>query len=97
MCRINTFLLSQHTDLILSADRVLWFRQEACVLRWREQIEIIVAEIERTELYYGFFAKAWEALSRSATDTGPHTHRFLSGKMAFCLKKRDLYRQLMSK
>lgn len=60
--------------------------------RWKEEVEILRAEIARTKRTFLFFAKAWGARIEDDPDT-----ILALGKNAYCRKMRSMYNRLIGK
>lgn len=66
-------------------DRVKWFRDRADRDRFREEVEILEAEFQRTVISFGRMSEVW---SQMATDaTGP-------GSAAYAHRKAAMYKGL---
>ncbi|KDQ18592.1 hypothetical protein BOTBODRAFT_171407, partial [Botryobasidium botryosum FD-172 SS1] len=72
------------------ADRVLWFRARARRDRWLEEVEILEAEIARSEKYFQFYAEAW----RRQVGANPDT-QLGRGRNAYCHKMERVYKYLV--
>ena len=71
--------------------KVLWFRAEAKVTRWYEEVRLLEAEIDRAKLYFQYFADAWTA----AIDDDPTTLLAYASN-AYCYKMAAMYKQSLS-
>jgi hypothetical protein len=66
-------------------DRVKWFRDRADRDRFREEVEILEAEFERTMTSFNRLSDVWTQLASSAT--GP-------GRAAYAWRKAVMYQGL---
>jgi len=68
-------------------DRVKWFRERADRNRFREEVDILEAEFERTTLSHMRMTKVWTQLADRYTPTHP-------GSAAYAHKKAHMYLEL---
>ena len=80
----NSFLPYFYPYLV---DRVKWFRDRADRNRFREEVDILEAEFERTTLSHRRMAEVWTQLA----DTPTHP-----GSAAYAHKKVAMYSQLQN-
>lgn len=74
-----------HNFFFFKVDRVKWFRDRADRDRFREEVEILEAEFERTVLSHTRMADVWTQLADASS--GP-------GAEAYAHKKACMYRGL---
>jgi hypothetical protein len=85
-CVIPSLLsLTLHFTPETSGDRVQWFKAEAEVLRWLEQVELKHCEFVRVIRSLGFTSRAWKAAAGSCSK---------KGYSAYALRKAALYETL---
>jgi hypothetical protein len=67
------------------ADRVQWFEVRASKDRWREEVEILEADIGRCSRFFETYQAAWEDLSKGEVSRGTK---------AYCLKVSNMFLEL---
>lgn len=72
-------------------DRVQWFRYQAQMERWTEEVDILRAELKRTKAFFSFWAGTWLKLVDPAAST-----RFEQGRNAYAQKVSLMYTKLAS-
>ena len=72
--------------------KVLWFREEAKVSRWREEVQLLEAEIKRSKLFFEHCADVW----RANIDANPESIEGFAAN-AFCWKQVDVYNRMRGK
>src|SRR5215471_8085830 len=91
--KASHFLSDQHKSpqLISSllGDRVQWFRAEAEMQRWQEQVEQKLAELLRTIRSFGKMKDIWSQLSSMQPNTLP-------GHIAYANRQSAMYARLES-
>lgn len=82
----NTCFCVERQMLIcfISGDRVQWFRAEAEMQRWQEQVEQKLAELLRTIRSFGKMKETWTELSLTQASNLP-------GHVAYAKKKASMY------
>jgi hypothetical protein len=75
--------------VFVSGERVQWFRAEADMQRWQEQVEQKLAELLRTTRSFDKMSKTWTALSLTQLSNLP-------GHIAYAKKKASMYEQMES-
>jgi hypothetical protein len=65
-----------------SGDRVHWFRAEAELYRWLEQLELKHADFERSIQAFGKTEEMWTAVARTERDRGRLGHAAFAGRQA---------------
>ena len=73
----------------VSGERVQWFRAEAEMQRWQEQVEQKLAELLRTIRSFDKMSKTWTALSLTQPSNLP-------GHIAYAKKKASMYEKMGS-
>lgn len=87
----NPILHVKHPTLIafVSGERVQWFRAEADMQRWQEQVEQKLAELLRTTRSFDKMRETWAALSLTPPSNLP-------GHIAYAKKKASMYETMES-
>ena len=78
--------------LPLLVGRVLWFRQEAKVARWSEEIQLVEKEIQRSKLFFRDRAALWR--SKVKVDV-KMANMATFGRNAYCMKRAAVYDRLL--
>lgn len=69
----------------ITGDRVQWFRAEAEMERWQEEVEIKQADFIRCINYFGKMSDVWMSLQGSITSPG---------KIAYAKKKSAMFKEM---
>jgi len=76
---------TEYEDWTKEIDRVQWFRAQADMWRWQEELEILEEEFRRTARAFDRMAFVWKELA------GKHTRR---GYVAYAHEKSAMYRDM---
>ena len=85
-----SFVLVHTHDNSLEVGRVVWFRQEAKVARWCEEVQLLQQEIYRSKQFFRNRAALWRSQVELKLRDLP-----TFGKNIYCLKRAAMYDRLL--
>lgn len=75
-------------------DRVQWFRAQADMERWQEEVEILEEEFRRAIRGFEKMEQVWSSLAMSEGSKSDFDPRVAKGKMAYGKKKAAMYGEM---